>query len=365
MKKLIQNNPRGLTAAIAVLACFTGAAHATVEENKGTNAIAFSEQRGDRSANLADAQQGQFNDSTQYITPLSRALELKNELSAGAPTPNAVFENNTSYTKLTDKRSCFQASLTYDVKNFSSGTPRPIPLLPKLEVNIADLKGKLGLTGQYCRDGKWNGNAIASLNCKFEAFYGVSSGDWRKYNYGTRRFRFTFGIKGESNINTDVQFGFNGTGWSYQYAKIRLGIGGDLTLSILSPRLEVQQLSWDKKTWLAFHDGPVWQGTYVEGAEFKFDVYGRVSMNGWYTYEVWDNDPDKKADSERHRVNATASGDFGVKVKVKIAGHSTDYHIRYAFQKELLDSGKHHKYADASISEKVDDVTDHEMSRRP
>jgi hypothetical protein len=52
MKKLIQNNPRGLTAAIAVLACCTGAANATVEENKGPNAIAFSEQRGDRSANL-------------------------------------------------------------------------------------------------------------------------------------------------------------------------------------------------------------------------------------------------------------------------------------------------------------------------
>jgi hypothetical protein len=52
MKKLIQNNPRGLTAAIAVLACCTGAANATVEQSKGTNAIAFTEQRGDRSANL-------------------------------------------------------------------------------------------------------------------------------------------------------------------------------------------------------------------------------------------------------------------------------------------------------------------------
>jgi hypothetical protein len=52
VKKLIQNNPRGLTAAIAVLACCTGAANATVEENKGTNAIAFSEERGDKTANL-------------------------------------------------------------------------------------------------------------------------------------------------------------------------------------------------------------------------------------------------------------------------------------------------------------------------
>jgi hypothetical protein len=52
MKKLIQNNPRGLTAAIAVLACCTGAANATVEENKGSNFIAFSEQRGDGSRNL-------------------------------------------------------------------------------------------------------------------------------------------------------------------------------------------------------------------------------------------------------------------------------------------------------------------------
>jgi hypothetical protein len=52
MKKLIHNHPRGLTAAIAVLVCCTGAARATVEQNKGTNAIAFSEERGDRSANL-------------------------------------------------------------------------------------------------------------------------------------------------------------------------------------------------------------------------------------------------------------------------------------------------------------------------
>jgi hypothetical protein len=125
-------------------------------------------------------------------------------------------------------------------------------------------------------------------------------------------------------------------------------------------------LSWDKKTWLAFHDGPVWQGDYVEGAEFKFDVYGRGGMAGWYTYQVWDNDEDKPQDAENHRVNVTASGDFGVKVKVKIAGHVTEYNIRYAFQKELLNSSSNHdKYADASISEKVDDVTDHEMSRRP
>jgi hypothetical protein len=52
MKKLYRNHRRVFTAAIAVLACCTGSAHATVEQNKGTNAIAFSEQRGDKTANL-------------------------------------------------------------------------------------------------------------------------------------------------------------------------------------------------------------------------------------------------------------------------------------------------------------------------
>jgi hypothetical protein len=52
MKKIIHNYSRGLTAAITVLVSCTGAANAAVEQNKGTNAIAFSEQRGDNSANL-------------------------------------------------------------------------------------------------------------------------------------------------------------------------------------------------------------------------------------------------------------------------------------------------------------------------
>jgi hypothetical protein len=52
MKNLTHNHRRVIKAAIAVLVSCTGAANATVEQNKGTNAIAFSEQRGDSSANL-------------------------------------------------------------------------------------------------------------------------------------------------------------------------------------------------------------------------------------------------------------------------------------------------------------------------
>ena len=48
----MHNQTSGLTAAIVVLVCCTGAARATVEQKNGTNAIAFSEERGDRSANL-------------------------------------------------------------------------------------------------------------------------------------------------------------------------------------------------------------------------------------------------------------------------------------------------------------------------
>ncbi len=51
MKKHTQN--RGvITAAIAVLVSSTCVANATVEHNNGTNAIAFTEQRGDKTANL-------------------------------------------------------------------------------------------------------------------------------------------------------------------------------------------------------------------------------------------------------------------------------------------------------------------------
>jgi hypothetical protein len=52
MKKLTHNHPRGLIAAIAVLVSCAGAARAAIDLNNGTNAIAFTEQRGERTANL-------------------------------------------------------------------------------------------------------------------------------------------------------------------------------------------------------------------------------------------------------------------------------------------------------------------------
>ena len=365
MKKLIKNNPRGLTAAIAVLVCCTGAARATVEQKNGTNAIAFTEQRGDKSANLADAQQRQFNESTQYISPLTRALELKNELAAGAPTPNAVSENNTSYTKLTDKRSCFNGSLTYDVTNFSAGIPKKLPWAPSLDIKLAELTGKIDVTGRYCRNGKWDANGGGKLNCKVEAFYGISTGGWYKYAYGTRRFRVQFGIKGESNLSSSAEFRLSGSGWPYQYAMFRLGLGADLGISFLTPRLTVQKLNWND-VWVTIWDDGLFQGDYVDGAEFTFEAYGKGRIEGWYTWEVWDNDADKPQDSERHRVNATVSGDAGMKMKLKYNGRSSEINIRYSYAKELLNSsGKHAKYADKSTSTPVDDQTDHEVSRRP
>jgi len=358
MKKLIPTHPRGLTTAHSIHPLLTVKRPYQILTNAVITAFVFTAIPS-FAAPLTDAVPAK-EVSLNYVSPLMKAIELENQLERSELSPVEVAIPPQQGVL---PQSCINGRYAFNTAYFNNGwSHNPHPFVT---ITLGRLQGSVTASGQYCFDGSWRAFGRGSVNFKNEVLVGMNLPRWRYFNNGSFRYAFQCGLKGEANLYADANLDFSASSQSYETASLFLNARGELTVSLVTPKLTIQRWTWNggsgSFSWVELPISGPTNGDYVNGVSFEATAFGSLVFEGGYNWQGIDNDPDSIRDGERHTLYGKITGRAGIKLKFQTSG-GTEHEATFFWERPLTGGG-----VDVGGSKwlYLNGSTDRELDKRP
>jgi hypothetical protein len=182
------------------------------------------------------------------------------------------------------------------------------------------------------------GAGTARLKCRTEFIVGLESPEWKYFNNGNYRYKFALAIKGAADptIAATVNFGGNFppslTARSSKTLELTAGIFTDLTLSVITPRLQIEKLEVRgrplaragqtvTRSWIALPVYAPTNGQFVEGVNWEVSTVGKLTLSAAMEYIIDDEDSWVNSGEHEKSFTGSISGSLGAKIKIEIQGY--------------------------------------------
>ncbi len=279
-----------------------------------------------------------------YISPLSQAIALQDELNTYSVSPRLVATSalgpppSGTGGPPVHRRAIALAFAFEMPKLFNKEYPwSPHPFV---SCNFVPGNFKVSATGRYFYSNlEWEVAGEAELAANFSLFVGLSyprtSVKWQEFTVGNQKMRYKmevgvkFSAKPGGKVTLDARGDFTD---SSKQVTVNGGAICDFTAELVAPKIYIQKYVYQNTSssgWPVFKwiDLPIYaptNGIAVNGLVCEMTAFGKLALFGGVRYQCWDNFPNSdrsRANREEFELVGKVVGRCGAKVKIKVGNY--------------------------------------------